>query len=229
MRKIFCGAAVVGFVLAGALSPSTAESVRGFGRDVPLSFAVRQVVPDGWSVTFGVGVDTNQHVNWKSASDWRAVIEEMAGRKGLVVSYDVDHRTLRLTRPDDPRPIASDPMRSSRGGFVMVPYHGAQPVEGVAYTSAEGGTAIGNGMWRADKDQPLRSVLQEWAARSGWSLVWNAGFEYRLQAGAVFTGDFVQAAGDLVKSLQNARPAVTATFYKGNRVLVVANDDAGAN
>lgn len=54
--------------------------------------------------------------------------------------------------------------------------------------------------------------------------MWKSQYEYRLQAGAQFSGDFVQAAGELVRSVGDVQPRINVTFFKGNRVLVVSND-----
>lgn len=228
MKKVLLGAAFAAVLLSAG--SAAAEPVRGFGRDVPMSAAMRQVVPDGWSVSYGVGVDANTRVTWRGAEDWRQVVDGMAGSRGLVVSYETEQRTVRVTRQGDPvARVSADPARSARGGFVMVPMRTAAQGEGWQSYGGGAQTGAATGAWRADKDRPLRSVLAEWAERAGWQVVWNSGFEYRLEAGASFGGDFIQASGDLLRSMQSVRPAVTGTFFRGNRTLVISNDNAGAN
>lgn len=225
--------AIAAALLAGAASSADAQAVRGFGRGVPMSFAMRQIVPDGWSVTYGVDVEAAKiKVSWRGGADWRSVVDAIASKNRLVVSYDDAHKLVRIGLPGDPTPPAERVTVSSRGGFVVVPYRGGR----VASEARTGWKTYGapqapavQTAWKADRDRPLRAVLEEWGERAGWSVVWNSGYEYRLEAGASFGGDFVQAAGDLVRSMQTARPPVTATFYKGNRVLLIANDNAGAN
>ncbi len=226
MRKILTGAALAALVLAAGAA--SAEPVRGFGRDVPMSAAMRQVVPDGWSVSYGVGVDAEQHVNWRGAEDWRQVVDGVAASRGLTVSYEAEQHAVRITRSGDPAARAPGPVAAGRGGFVMVPYRAANAAGGDGWQSYGQQPAAG-GAWRADKDRALRTVLAEWAERAGWQVVWNSGYEYKLEAGASFGGDFIQAAGDLLRSMQAARPAVTGTFFRGNRTLVITNDNAGAN
>ena len=217
--------AAVAAIIVSFHSAAQAEPVRGFGRDVPMSAAMRQVVPDGWSVSYGVGVDAAQIVSWRGAEDWHSVVDEMCNRRGLTVSYDAEGRSVRVTRSDEQRvQVASN---NSRGGFVMIPPRGGQ--EGDWQNYQGGSPAQAGGSWVAKKDQTLRSVLGEWAQRAGWTIAYQSGFEYRLEAGAAFGGDFIQASGDLVRSMQSAKPAVTVTFYKANHVAVIANDNAGAN
>ena len=67
-------------------------------------------------------------------------------------------------------------------------------------------------------------MLEDWAARAGWTLVWNAGRDYGLGAAAAFRGSFLEAA-DLLLSGPATRQALDARAYPANRHLVVG--DAG--
>ena len=75
--------------------------------------------------------------------------------------------------------------------------------------------------WLAEEGQNLKDLLGEWSDRAGWRLVWNSNRNYTLAAGAMFRGRFADVASALVRTFARARPAPLATFYKGNRVLVV--------
>ena len=75
--------------------------------------------------------------------------------------------------------------------------------------------------WYAEEGQNLKSLLTEWSSQSGWRLVWNTNRNYVLNAGAMFRGRFADVSSALIRAFARARPAPVATFYKGNRVLVV--------
>lgn len=47
---------------------------RGFGEQVPLSFAVRQIVPASVKVHYGKTVDQTTPVDWKGGRPWNAVL-----------------------------------------------------------------------------------------------------------------------------------------------------------
>ena len=86
----FSAAAQADFVIIGP-RPATPPSARtwapanhpapphfkiatGFGDRIPLSFAVRQIVPSDVRVTYGPGADPNAHVNWKGGEGWNRVL-----------------------------------------------------------------------------------------------------------------------------------------------------------
>lgn len=75
--------------------------------------------------------------------------------------------------------------------------------------------------WYAEEGQNLKALLTEWSEQSGWRLVWNTNRNYVLSAGAMFRGRFADVSSALIRAFARARPAPVATFYKGNRVLVV--------
>lgn len=47
---------------------------RGFGHQVPLAFAVRQIVPATVKVHFALAVDQTTPVDWKGGRPWNAVL-----------------------------------------------------------------------------------------------------------------------------------------------------------
>ena len=75
--------------------------------------------------------------------------------------------------------------------------------------------------WLAEEGQSLKSTLIQWCELSGWRLIWNTNRNYTLNAGAMFRGRFADVSSALIRAFARARPAPIATFYKGNRVLVV--------
>lgn len=75
--------------------------------------------------------------------------------------------------------------------------------------------------WLAEEGQSLKELLTQWSEESGWRLIWKTNRNYILNAGAMFRGNFADVASALVRAFARARPAPVATFYKGNRVLVI--------
>lgn len=75
--------------------------------------------------------------------------------------------------------------------------------------------------WLAEEGKTLKELLTEWSDKAGWRLIWNSNRNYTLTAGAMFRGRFADVSSALIRAFARARPAPIATFYKGNRVLVV--------
>ncbi len=80
--------------------------------------------------------------------------------------------------------------------------------------------------WRVEREQPISQALAAWAARAGWALQWQSGGDWLAPQVTVFHGDFVAAAKTLVEALAAEGADVRATFYQGNKTLVIR---AGGN
>ena len=63
-------------------SPSTAIA-QGFGRQVPLAFAVRQLVPPPVRVSYGPDVDTSAPISWTGGAPWDRVLRVAVEPLGL--------------------------------------------------------------------------------------------------------------------------------------------------
>jgi len=63
--------------------PTRFKLAFGFGKRIPLSFAVRQIVPGAVKVTYGPGADPNAPVDWKGGQAWNRVLSEAVKPLGL--------------------------------------------------------------------------------------------------------------------------------------------------
>lgn len=123
--------------------------------------------------------------------------------------------------------------RSEQGAVVFHRYWDTEQRGPAAADAAvaEGGEGEGReaapdgGAWTVDPDGhgSLRGVLEAWATRAGWTLVWKAERDYALGAAAAFRGGFLEAA-DLLLSGPATRRALDVRAYAANRHMVV--DDA---
>jgi hypothetical protein len=55
----------------------------GFGSRIPLSFAVRQIVPPAVKVSYGPGADPDALVDWRGGQGWNRVLLEAVKPLGL--------------------------------------------------------------------------------------------------------------------------------------------------
>lgn len=56
---------------------------RGFGAQIPLEFAVRQIVPSQLKVIYGAGADHKALVDWQGGKAWKLVLKDALRPLGL--------------------------------------------------------------------------------------------------------------------------------------------------
>ena len=112
------------------------------------------------------------------------------------------------------------------GAIVFHRYWDVEQRAAGAIPAPAAGAGSASRTWTVDTaaHKTLRGVLESWADRAGWTLVWIAGRDYTLGADAVFEGGFLDAA-DLLLSAAATRRTLAAHAYTANRHLVIG--DAG--
>ncbi|MCK6417688.1 MAG: hypothetical protein L6Q57_01965 [Alphaproteobacteria bacterium] len=64
-------------------SPDTDRVVAGFGADMPLALALRDVVPPQYAYSFAPGVNPGLRVSWQGGQAWPLVVDQMIAPLGL--------------------------------------------------------------------------------------------------------------------------------------------------
>lgn len=160
--------------------------------------------------------------------DAEVIVEErMSGESASSGSPD-SPRPIRVTRESTVRELLEHIARDS--GYEWEWETGSGPNAGrlILYRdpSRSGRPAAGWGdkeEWRIDpvRHGTLRGVLEEWTARAGWTLVWEADeVDYAVQAPAVFLGTFDAAVDALLRETKGRRMLVP-TLWRANRYLTV--------
>ncbi len=59
------------------------ENAVGFGSEMPLAFALSQIVPAGYSYSFGPSVNPGARISWEGGKPWNQVVRDMVAPLGL--------------------------------------------------------------------------------------------------------------------------------------------------
>jgi len=70
-------------VAKGPSARPGAEIARGFGTEIPLGFAARQIVPARLQVIYGAGVRPDDRVSWIGGNPWNRVLQDAIKPLGL--------------------------------------------------------------------------------------------------------------------------------------------------
>jgi hypothetical protein len=81
--------------------PAPDPPLAGFGAHIPLSFAIRQIVPLRFQVSFADTVDKDAPVDWNGGKPWLAILSDALRPLGLMVS--VAGATVTIAPPTSPR------------------------------------------------------------------------------------------------------------------------------
>lgn len=85
------------------------------------------------------------------------------------------------------------------------------------------------GAWAVIKGSYLKATLEGWCREAGWDLIWDSSSDYQMGASAAFEEDFESAVAHLIDSIYIKNPEVTATLYRGNKVLHIEERSLTSN
>lgn len=177
-------------------------------------------------------------VEWHEPVRFAAAVRRLAQASGVPV--EVEERPSRVAdgavELEEPAPLqllfkgelrALVDELSRRTGYAWTWRDGSVVLYRYWDVEHAGGTAAGAGAWLVDRElyPTVRTVLENWAARAGWSVVWKAEHEYAVTADASFEGEFLGVV-DMLFADPGIRRSLVVTAYSRNAQLVI--EDAGA-
>jgi hypothetical protein len=114
--------------LASYVPPAapTDKVVDGFGKQVPLVIAMRQILPSEYSFAHGDGVDLSQSVSWEGGKPWQQVLNDAIRPIGLTAQLTGD--TVMLNK----RPVEMAPELTPPAANVVAPAVTSRPAPGAA-------------------------------------------------------------------------------------------------
>ena len=112
---------------------------------------------------------------------------------------------------------------SSKGGASL-------PADATSISEADRTVVAVNAVWSIELlDKRLSSVIQRWAAQSGWQLVWEAERDFLIDAALHVEGDFLFAVDATMRALAETDYPLQAIANKKTRVLrVIRYQDIGS-
>lgn len=82
-RKMLAASALMGCLSLVSHAAAGTDVLGGYGQDVPLSFAVKQIVPPNYGIFFAEGVDTSKRISWVGGGTWAQVLDRTLSSEGL--------------------------------------------------------------------------------------------------------------------------------------------------
>lgn len=226
----------------GAAAPviGASDKVEGFGRDVPLTVATRQMVPQGYVVQYGQGVDPNMTVSWTGGRSWKEALGDALAEKNLKATVIADSVMIEPVAPA--QQLRAEPLATVVESAPAAPLPPVTEVtvtnttttsstqspmmQNVSYTPAAAAAPISAPqVWVAPRASTLRQVLTDWSREAGVQLQWSAQYDYPLMSDVQLTGTFEEAVETLLSGLVDAQPRPVARLHpnapNGPAILVV--------
>lgn len=178
---------------------------KGMGEDIPLSLAIQQIMPDGWSVYFdddGQGQDIQ--TSWTGSDIWIKSLERVLARVDGTATVDWSRKvvTVKVTPPAKEDTVETPLAGEDKAAPAKV----ADRVWKVKYT-----------------DINIQGTLRRWAEESGegWQISWESPMEFPTVLEAEFHGTFRNAVDGVVSALAASEAPVWVRYYDNKVVRII--------
>jgi hypothetical protein len=228
---------------------SNYQVAEGFGRDLPLVMALRQIVPPQYGFVFDQGIDISGQVSWQGGKPWDIVLQQTLAPLGL--QGMINGNVVTITRAGQPMyqpaaanagaqvmtqvvqtsttvPMAANAvaMPASMTSAPMAPIVDAgSPGTPVGYTPVNVSNLAASSTWTAPRNSTLRNILEDWAEYAGVELYWASEYDYPIQSSVSVDGTFEEAVQVLLKGLSESKPRPMGRLHpnlpNGPAVLVI--------
>ena len=185
------GAPTAGAAVNDAIA-SRYDIANGFGRDLPVVMAIRQIVPAQYGFVFDDGIDLSSRVSWQGGKPWDIVLQETLTPLGLTASIhgsvvtvtrgggmrsagaQMSTQTINDTNTTSmaPAPLTT-PVQDmpAAGGYSATPVSATAPAAGAASNMIGSAGPLGStATWIAPRNSSLRAILEDWCEKAGVEL-----------------------------------------------------------
>lgn len=235
--------------LLSPMNNSQYEVAQGFGRDLPLVMAIRQIVPPRYGFVFDQNIDVQQHISWQGGAPWDIVLQntlapmgmqatingnvisisrtgglQMASMNGPSVATQTIQTNTTTTMTPAPAMISAAPAPMAPMAMPAVIDDMTAPAY-AAPAAAGRPDLLANSTWTAPRNSTLRSILEDWSKRADVELYWASEYDYPVQSGVSLNGTFEEAVQVLLKGLYDSKPRPMGRLHpnlpNGPAVLVI--------
>lgn len=186
-------------VLEVGKRPANLTAPKGWADGVPLSVALRQVIPAEYGIFYDHSdkINTAKTVSWSGGRPWNDVLATVQRNGNVRLAILWDSKTVTVVAADQPA-LTALPSAADKAPAVA-PTAIASASTPVLVTRPLPVTAPAVQTWRLDPAKTLRENVEAWVKQAGWNkLVWE-GADYPIYGAASFTGSFDAADGPLAK------------------------------
>ncbi len=219
--------------LSPVSTAADAPVVEGFGKDIPLAVALRQIVPPAYNISISPGLDQGKPVSWNGGRAWPDVVSSMLATRKLHATLNGKTVTVAQGAGADlriPANIASDlPVIVDDANIAS---NNAPNIDSSPAVSPSGRPVLNLGEqkhWAAKPGQGLRETLLSWSKLANVELAWQDVNDAPIGSAFAYDGTFDQAVDSLLSLYGGGANEPHGKLYpnlpEGPSVLVISSSN----
>ncbi len=194
-----------------------ADIIEGFGKDIPLAIALRDIVPATYAYQFHPSEVAGLKISWRGGKPWTVVLKEALVPHGLETRISGNVLSVSYTnfvQPEIHEPIATATSHPENSKPVPLAIEKqAQSAEVRQAPIAQEEAPIQNSAfvvdmnkkskWEARSGETVRQALEAWTKTAKVELQWSTAYDYPVQSSFYFEGNFAEAVDSLLSAYKD--------------------------
>lgn len=211
--------------------------VEGFGKDIPLAIALREIAPSKYAYSFNPRDLGGAKISWRGGKPWREVLQSALTPLNLtmvvtdnVILISQKHTPVSAVSQSAPAPVSAateEPMplvEAPKSDVVSDAVSAPAPAEKAPLVT--GAVDMKSVLkWEARPGTTLRKTLESWSKLASVELNWSTAYDYPIQSSFYFDGTFSDAVASLLSSYGGESQKPKGRFYpnlpEGPSVLMI--------
>lgn len=193
-------------VQAAPSVPTEEPVLEGFGKDIALVLALRDIVPAGYALSFSNPADAGKRISWRGGKVWHDVLNDALAPIGLTHVMAGSAVVIQPIGAAAPAPVAeAQPVQTS------------SPTPPVMVESKQ--------EWSARPGHTLHEVIESWSKTANVDLQWMSPYDYPINNTFKYVGSYQEAVSTLLGQYGRENPRPRGRLYPnlptGPSVLLV--------
>ncbi len=224
-------------------SPKAEENYEGFGKDLSLVLALRDIVPAQYAYSFSDPSYAGLSVSWRGGKPWQDVLNDALAAhhltssvsgQAVVISPIVEHSKPQEAQTplavEQQTPVQEEAPNVATDEEAVTPAPtvaqaqpaAAQPAPAVDVPVIQSGLVK---TWTARPGYTLKEVMEDWGKISKVEVEWNSPYDYPINNAYLFKGTYEEAVKGLLSQYTRETPRPRGRLYpnlpQGPSVLMI--------
>ncbi len=221
-----------------ATNDNAADVIQGFGKDIPLVIALRDIVPAGYAYAFTDKAIAGTKISWQGGKSWGTVLSDALSSKGIVFSTTghviqmsyagtTSATTVKPSPVIEPAPVTAQPDVTPPANDKPLDLTQGENTATKAPPTPAATSDIPNtysakdmvmdmssrSKWQARPGSTLHQVLNIWCKQVKVDLQWLSPYDFPINNAFTHEGTFNEALTSLLSTYSSENPRPRGRLY----------------
>ncbi|MDD3020343.1 MAG: TcpQ domain-containing protein [Alphaproteobacteria bacterium] len=197
------------------VADSSLETYEGFGNDLSLVLALRDIVPTQYAYSFSDPSYAGLTVSWRGGKPWQDVLNGALAAHQLTSFLEGQAIVI--------SPVSNQPREAQTTPVAITPAAETEDSDPTSVVPVMKGSMVKD--WTARPGYTLKEVMEDWGKVAKVDVEWSSPYDYPINNSFLFKGTYEEAVKGLLSQYSRETPRPRGRLYpnlpEGPSVLMI--------